>query len=168
MRYDASMNDTVLLIIAALLMLGGIAGVIIPALPGIPFMWLIALGYFLIDKLDKVTGWELGLLGGIAILSLIVDYLAGTLGARLSGASPRSLGIGLIGLVIGLVLFPPFGSILGLFAGIFLSELRGHKDQQRAFKAASGGVIGSMAGILTNLLLSIGFLILFIVFAVSS
>lgn len=152
------------LVAAILLMLPGIAGVVVPALPGVPFMFVVALGYAVIDEFQRLTGNELAILGGLAVASLVVDYLAGTLGARFSGASVKSLAMGILGLVIGLIILPPLGGILGLFVGIFAAEFIRHKDQYRALKAATGGLIGSLAGIAINLLLAISFLIVFLVF----
>lgn len=147
-----------------LLLLPGIVGVVLPALPGIPYMFLVVLGYAVIGKFQVITGNELLVLGGIAIASIGVDYLTGVLGARFAGASLKSLFIGLVGLLIGLLLVPPIGGLVGLFIGIFLGELFRHRDQSRALRAAAGGLLGSLTGIVINLLLALLFIILFLLF----
>lgn len=160
--------DTILLLgLSILLLLPGVAGIVIPGLPGIPYMFLVALGYAAIRNFQFLSTQELMILGGIALASIIVDYLAGTLGARFAGASMRSMGIGLLGLVIGLILLPPVGGILGLFMGIFYGEFIRNRNQHQALRAATGGVIGSLVGIGINLILALGFIISFVLFALS-
>lgn len=159
------MQHGLLLIVFFLLLLPGIVGVILPVLPGLAYMFVIALVFGSIDTFNHLRGWELGILGGVAGLSLVVDYSAGVLGAKWGGASKQALGYGFIGLIAGLILFPPFGGIVGLFGGILLAEMRQHKDKKRAVKAASGGVIGSVAGMAINLVLALIFIVCFTVFA---
>jgi len=69
---------------------------------------------------------------------------------------------GFVGMILGLIIFPPLGTIIGLFLGILTGELIANSDQSRALKAASGGVISSLIGILINLVLAITFLIIFV------
>ncbi len=161
------MNYFVLLALAALLMLAGIVGVILPVLPGVPFMFLIALGFAFLSQFVRLTTNELVILGVIALITFVVDYLAGTIGARWSGASGKSLMVGLVGLIIGVILFPPLGGIVGLFGGIFIAEYLIHRNRDKALKAAAGSAIGSLAGVVINLLLATTFLGLFIYFALT-
>ncbi len=146
-------------------MLPGLAGVLLPLVPGIPYMFVVALVYALADRLSHISGLELLTLGLIAIASLAVDYLAGILGARAGGASKKALLFGMIGLILGMIILPPFGGILGLFLGVLAAELLGGKTALMAFKAGQGSVIGALTGIGINLLLALLFLILFVVFA---
>ncbi len=128
-------------------------------------MFAVALVFAFADRFQHLSGVELLLLGLIALLSLAVDYFAGILGARAGGASKRALLWGLIGLVVGMVIFPPFGGIIGLFLGVLIAELARGKDALSAFKAGQGSVIGALTGIGINLALALLTLVLFIVFA---
>src|SRR5688572_13441688 len=112
------MTEPWLLVLAVLFMLPGLAGILLPALPGIPIMFLVALGFGAIDRFVHLTGMELGILFGIALASFVVDYLAGTLGAKFGGASARATLAGLAGMVAGFFLFPPLGGFIGMFAGV--------------------------------------------------
>jgi len=145
-------------------MLPGIVGILVPVLPGIPYMFVVALIAALIEKFWYLTTSDLFVLGIIAAASMAVDYFSGILGARFGGASKSALYYGFIGLIIGLVLFPPFGGLVGLFVGIYLSETAQKRSRGQAAKAATGGVIGSVAGMVINLALSLLFLVLFIIF----
>lgn len=157
--------DTIYLIIASLIMLTGIIGVLIPVLPGIPIMFVVALIYGFVTKFQNFASSELIILGLIALLSLAVDYSSGVIAAKYSGASKRSLFFGFVGLIVGTIVLPPFGGIIGLFIAIFLAEILTHNNKGKAYKAAKGGLLGSLTGILINLFLAILFIILFIIFA---
>lgn len=154
-----------LLVIATALLLPGIAGVLLPMLPGIPYMWLVALGFGVVDRFVHLTGRDLGILAIIALLSFAVDYFAGVLGAKYGGAAARSMASGLIGLVIGVILLPPFGGLIGLFIGIMASELQMRRSRSQAVRAATSGLIGSVMGIGINFLLALIFVIAFIALA---
>ncbi len=158
------MGEFIWLATAALLMIPGFVGLFIPIFPGIPFMLLVAVTFGAITSFASLTGSEIGILAIIALASLAVDYLSGVLGAKYSGASAKALGAGFLGMLVGLFLLPPFGGLLGLFAGVLIAELR-IKSRHEALRAATGSLLGSLAGIVVNLLLAIVFLTLFLVFA---
>lgn len=159
------MSHTALIVLATLLMIPGIIGILIPAIPGIPYMLVIALVFGSIDRWQHLQGAEIGWLAALAVLSLVVDYAAGILGARFGGASKKALTFGFIGMIIGTIILPPFGGLLGLFCGIMLAELARAKNHVKALKAATGGVMGALAGMAVNLMLAVFFLILFIIFS---
>ena len=161
------MSHVALVILFSILLLPGLFTVLIPMLPSLSYM-LFAAGIFgLIDNFIHFSLYELGVLAAIFVLSLIVDQLAGILGAKyLGGASKRSMIAGFIGLIIGFILLPPFGGFLGLFAGVLISEfIYERKSGFVALKAARGTLLGALTGVLVNECLAIIFLALFIVFA---
>ncbi len=109
-------------LIAALLIVAGLACAVLPLLPGIPLIfggiWLAA-G---VDHYKHVsTGWLIGI-AGIAAIGLLLDFVAGALGAKGVGASARAISGALIGTVVGLFLGIP-GLVLGPFVGALLGEL---------------------------------------------
>lgn len=152
------------IIIAVLLMLPGFVGVFLPALPGIPYMFLVALAFVAVDQFQHLSGWELVGLLGLTIVSVMVDYFSGTLGAKFGGASTRATTAGMIGMLAGLFLFPPLGGLIGMFIAVLYVELQGG-TLHKALRAAGGSLAGSLAGILVNLLLALSFIILFIFLA---
>ncbi len=160
------MNDVVLVIVATILMSIGFIGVILPVVPGVPYMFVIALLYGFIDTFEHLTPTELTTLGVVALSSIIIDYLSGMIGAKVGGASREGVRYGFIGLVIGTLIFPPLGSILGLFLGVLAGELSKRRSQQQAIKAATAGLIGSLTGIGINLILALVFVALFISYAI--
>ena len=152
-------------IICAILMLPGIAGVIIPAVPGIPYMFIVALVYSILTKFSTIDSTEIIVLAIITVASLVVDYSTGLLGAKYGGAGKKSLFWGLSGSIIGTIIFPPLGGIAGLFIAILLAEILAKNDHKKALKAASGGLLGSLAGIIINICLAITYLVCFLFFA---
>lgn len=157
------MGEFFWLVAAVLLMIPGFVGLFIPVFPGIPWMFLVALTYGALTSFGRLTGSDLGILAIIALASVAIDYLSGVLGAKYSGASAKALGAGFVGMIVGLLVLPPFGGLLGLFIGVLLVELQ-TKTRQQAVRAATGSLFGSLAGIVLNLLLATLFITLFLVF----
>jgi uncharacterized protein len=157
---------TILVAIFALLMLVGVAGIIMPMIPGIPYMFFVALIFGIIDKFTHLTGKNLILLGVIAVVALIVDHASGMLGAKLGGASKKSLLYGFVGLIIGIIVIPPFGGIAGLLVGVFVGEIINNKSHMDAFKAAGGSLLGALSGMLINGILAIVFFVAFLLFVI--
>ncbi|MFA5270124.1 MAG: DUF456 domain-containing protein [Patescibacteria group bacterium] len=160
------MSDITLIIVAGVLMLPGLLGVFLPILPGIPFMFVIALICAIITKFTVLSGIEIGYLAGLMILSLLVDFLSGMLGAKMGGASGKSLLIGMVGLLLGTLLLPPFGGILGMFIGVVAGEIYFFGKTKAAIKAATGSVLGALTGAVINLIVGLVFVGLFFVFAI--
>lgn len=121
--------------------------------------------YQIFDRFQHLSAIESISLLLIIIISLAVDYFSGILGAKYSGASRRSTYFGFLGMIAGLIFFPPFGGFVGLFVGILIGEFLDYKKHTQALKAATGGLIGSLAGIIINAVLALIFIGLFIVFA---
>lgn len=163
--YTVTMDYNLLLIITLFLLLPGLFGVLLPAMPGVPYMFMVVLIFGVVDKFAHLSSRELFILGGIALASIVVDYLSGLIGAKFGGASLRSMASGLLGLIIGILLLPPLGGLVGLFIGILASEFYLRGNQRQALRAATGGLIGSVVGIAINLVLALGFIITFIFFA---
>jgi uncharacterized protein len=151
-------------IIFSLLLVPGIFLVFIPAFPSLFYMLFVAFIYGAIDTFVHLTWQNLIVLSIIFVLSVAVDWIAGTLGARLGGATLRSMMWGVFGTIAGIFVFPPLGGIIGLFVGIFISEIMLHREAYRSVKAATGGLIGVFAGMFINSGLALVFLILFVFF----
>ncbi len=159
------MNHIVLTIIFVILLFPGFAGIVLP-FPALPYMFVVALIYGFIDKFQHLRPTELIILGVIMLISFINDCLSGILGAKYGGASRASLLYGGIGMILGLIIAPPFGGIPGLFAGVLIGEILMFRDHEKALKAATGSLIGTVAGMLISLVLVLVFLVLFIIFSI--
>lgn len=150
------------IIIAVLLSLG-IFITMIPTFPGNMYMFILTLVYALLTQFDTLPPWSLAVFGGITLLSMLIDYSSGIIGAKVGGASRMSLLIGLLGLFVGLIIFPPFGAFIGLFLGVFVAEIIQFKDEKKALKAASYSFAATIIGTIANIFLAVGFFVTFLI-----
>lgn len=140
-------------LLGALLIAIGIAGLILPAVPGIPLVYA---GLVLLAWADDFAyvGWvTLALLGVLALLSYGIDFLASVLGAKRFGASPRAMVGAALGAVIGLFFGLP-GLLLGPFAGAVIAEFTLHGSARVAAQAGVGATIGLLFGALLKVALA--------------
>jgi hypothetical protein len=144
----------ILILLGALFQLVGLAGCVLPMLAGPPFNFI---GLIL---LSIAKGWEpfspgfLILMGGLTALTLILDYALPLAGTRRFGASKRGFWGAFIGMAAGVLFFPPFGLILGAFAGAVAGELSAGKERSAALRAGWGVFAGLMASVAVKLVVS--------------
>ncbi len=137
---------------------------LVPMLPALSYMFVIALVFALYDGFTTLSINELLILLGITLLSIIIDHTSGLLGAKYGGAHTKSLLWGILGSVVGTFLAPALGTFIGLFAGVLVAELYYKKSSDKAVKAAGSALIGSIVGVICNVVLAIGFIAMFLVF----
>ena len=146
-------------VLAAILMLVGLACAILPVIPGIPIMFS---GIWVLAAVDDYRHLGKGWLIGIAVVGLVgisMDLLAGVLGAKRVGASRQALWGTLIGTVIGLFFGLP-GLLLGPFLGAVLGELGAGNSPLRSTQVGVGTWIGLIFGTLMKLVASVTMLAL--------
>ena len=161
------MTHTILLILATVLLVPGIIMAIIPAVPGMIYMLLIALAYGAYDHFTLFTWGNLGILAIISAVAMLVDTVSGLLGAKWGGAHWSSVISGVVGLILGslLIPIPIFGSLIGMFFGILATEWYRTHNMHHAKRAATGSLLGSIAGTGFKIVAAIVFVILFVIFA---
>lgn len=144
-------------ILVALIILIGMAGVVVPALPGIPIMFAgLVLAAWITDF--EPVGWgTLGLLGALTVLSVIIDILSAAFGAKRQGASPRAFWGATLGAIVGLF-FGLVGIVLGPFIGAVTAEFAAGSGAHQAGRSGYGVWIGLVLG--TAAKLAIAFLML--------
>ena len=135
----------VLFIVAAISLIAGLAGLVVPLLPG-PL--LIYIGLFLAAWAEDFVyvGWvTLLILALIMVIAHAVDILAGALGAKRYGAGRGALIGAIIGTVVGLF-FGIIGIIIGPFIGAVVGQLFERDDLQSAGRVGFGTWIGIVLG----------------------
>jgi hypothetical protein len=144
--------DIFLLIIGIILILTGLAGCIVPVLPGPPlsFLGLLALEFTRWADYSSSFLWTAA---GLALAVTVLDYLVPIWGTKRFGGTRRGVWGATLGLIVGLF-FGPIGIILGPFLGALLGELSEHSDSNKAFKAAFGSFIGILTGVILKLIVS--------------
>ena len=146
-----------LLILGFILMLVGIIGSILPALPGPPISWVGILMLYLCEGIS-INYWILAVTLLIAVIIGILDYIIPAKGTKYFGGSKYGIWGTNIGLVVGIFAPIPFGFLIGPFVGALVGELiYNSQEKGRAFKAATGSFIGFLAGTFMKVLVSLLF-----------
>lgn len=130
---------------AALLVIIGLAGTLLPALPGLPLVFGGMLLAAWLDGFAHVGLVSLIVLGALTALGMAVDFLAGVLGAKATGASKEALWGALIGSIAGLAL-GLVGVIIGPLLGAAVGEFLAQRDLYQAGKVGIGTFIGFIVG----------------------
>lgn len=144
-------------ILGGLLMLVGIIGIVLPALPGVPMMFAGMLMVAWAGDFSLLGPGMLVVLGVLTLLSVLLDVLAGLIGAQRVGASRLALAGAAIGTVVGLF-FGLIGVVFGPFIGAFLGELAYSRKSTLATRVGVGTWIGLLLGTIAKI--GIAFLML--------
>jgi hypothetical protein len=153
--------EVLLWIIGAILVVVGIAGIVVPALPGTLFVFLGLVMAAWAGDFEKVGWITLGFIGVLGLLSAGVDLLATAFGMKKMGASRWALLGAAAGAVAG-VFFGFIGILLGPFLGAFFVELLVRRDPKHAGKAGFGAWIGYILGTAAKLSLAFSMIGLFL------
>jgi uncharacterized protein YqgC (DUF456 family) len=144
-------------ILAVLIIIAGLAGTVVPALPGVP---LVFLGLFVGAWIGnfEIIGWTtIGILAALAVFAWVVDFLAGAAGAKYLGASSRAFWGATIGAIAG-IFFGIVGMLLGPFIGAVVGELSGGSNVVQSGRAGVGAWLGMVLA--TAVKLAIAFLMI--------
>jgi uncharacterized protein len=131
--------------VAIVLVIVGLVGVVLPALPGTILIFAGLLVAAWADGFTRVGVVTLVIIGIIGAASYGVDFVAAALGAQKLGASKRAMAGAALGTLLGLFLGIP-GLILGPFVGAVAGELTAHRDWKRAGKAGLAAWVGFAIG----------------------
>ena len=137
--------EILLYVLGAAALVAGIAGVVLPAIPGSALLVVGAVLVAWAEGFTRVSGWTVALCAAIGVAIWVVDLAAGILGAKAFGASRWAvLGAGL-GLVAGMFLGLP-GIVLGPAVGAIVLEYARDPNFERALKAGVGAFLGFVLG----------------------
>lgn len=156
------MSVTLLWIAAVALILLGLAGTVLPALPGTAFVLGGIVLAAWIDDFSRVGAVTIALVAGLAVIAWVLDYVAGLLGAKKAGASRHAIAGAAIGTVAGLfmgvvgVLFMP---LVGAAVGEYLAR----RDERRAVHVGVATWLGIMAGMIAKVVIAFVMVGIFIV-----
>ena len=128
----------------------GIAGTILPALPGVPLVFAGMLLAAWIDDFARVGYLTLIVLGILTLLGVVVDFVASIAGAKRVGASRAALVGATVGTIVG-IFFGLLGLILGPFVGALVGELSARKGMMAAGRIALGTWLGMLLAVVIKL-----------------
>jgi uncharacterized protein YqgC (DUF456 family) len=157
------MDATLLLwILAGVLMLVGLAGTLLPVLPGIPLMMIGMLIAAWADDFTRIGWVTLVVLGVLMGPSFVIEMAAAALGARRVGASREAIAGAALGALLGMFL-GLVGLILGPFIGAVVGELMARRNTSQALRAGAGAWLGFVVGTIAKLALAFTMLGVFLV-----
>ena len=154
--------EILLWILAVILVAAGMAGLVFPVLPGAPVMFAGLVVAAWAEGFVHVSTGTLIVLGVMALLMYLVDFLASAFGAKRFGASPRAIIGATIGAIVGIFFGIP-GILLGPFIGAVLGELTAHSDLKTAGRAGIGATVGLALGAAAKLTLAIAMVGIFVI-----
>ena len=145
--------DYILIGFGIVLLIIGILGCILPVIPGPPLNYA---GLLLLHFTSKYQFSTKFLILWLIITAVVyaLDYVIPAWGTKKFGGSKAGVLGSVIGLVVGLFFFPPFGIIAGPFIGAIAGELLSGKDSAVALKSGLGSFIGFLLGTLLKLIVS--------------
>lgn len=149
--------DILLIVFAFLLLVAGIAGSILPVLPGPPMSYA---GMLLLHLTDKIhfTTYQLVVWLIIVVVLQVVDYITPLLGSKYSGGTSLGNRGCIAGTLLGLF-FMPWGVIVGPFIGAVVGEMMGGQDLSHAIRAGIGTLLGFLFGTLLKVIVCFYFLV---------
>jgi uncharacterized protein YqgC (DUF456 family) len=146
--------DFLLIFFGIILLLVGMAGCFIPAVPGPPVAFLSLLLLQFRDSPPFTTTF-LMIMAMIVVIVAIVDHFIPVIGVKKWGGTRAGMAGTFIGILLGFFIWPPFGFIIMPFLGALTGELLGGNSSKTALKAAIGTIIGLIVGTMLKLTLTI-------------
>jgi uncharacterized protein len=133
------------IIIGALLIIFGLIGSFLPVIPGLPFSFV---GLLMLQLTPEppfsmmfFVYWAL-----IVVVVMSLESIIPAAGAKRFGGSREGIIGCLLGALIGLFFFPPFGIVIGPMIGAFAGEIYSGKQSDQALRAAFGSFVGFFVG----------------------
>ena len=136
-------------IVVAVLLIAGLAGSLLPFLPGTPLILAAALLHALVTDFSPIGVGRLLMLAGLAALAYVLEYVAGAVGARKFGGSAWAVIGAVIGAIIGIFFGPP-GLLVGPAIGAVTGELLKSGEVEHSLKAGFGVLVGMAVALLAR------------------
>lgn len=154
--------EIILLILAGLLILASFAGSVLPVLPGPPLAYagMLTAHFFTYVHFSTLA---LVMYGIFTAVIVAVDYLIPAYGVKKAGGTKWGSNGSLIGMFLGIWFLPPWGMLLGAFAGAFVGELMAGQSTDAALKSGMATFLAFIAGTVIKLAFCFVVLVHFII-----
>jgi uncharacterized protein len=154
--------------LALIAMLVGLAGTVLPALPGIALIWITAVIYVIVDRFATFPAPAFVAITILAAVGLAADFFLTQAATRVSGASWQATIAGVIGGIAGMIvgffaagIGVGIGGILGALIGVVGVEYLHRKDMRAAIKAGGGWLAGCLASRFMQFLIALLMVLIF-------
>jgi len=154
-------QSILLWIIGTILTFTGLAGLLLPLVPGAPLLFLGLLLGAWAENFRYIGLWTLLLLAGMAALTYVVEFVASILGVKKYGGSRRAMVGAALGGLVGIFLGIP-GILLGPFVGAVIGELSLQRSLDEASRSGFGTVVGLAIGVAGKLAIGIAMIGIFL------
>lgn len=140
------------MIMGALCVLIGVAGSLLPILPGTPVSYV---GLLLLLTIDGCTfsAKFLLIMLALVVLQQVLNYVIPIWGVKKYGGSKAGQWGGVVGMLVGLF-FMPWGIIVGPFVGAVLGEMMAGKNTSDSVRAGFGSFVGNLLTTVSGLVLA--------------
>lgn len=129
------------MILVALAIAVGLAGILVPFLPGTLLVWAAIAVWAYLEH--STSGWVvLGVVTAILGAGIAVKYLWPARRMRAADVSNRTLLAGAVAGIVGFFVIPVAGLLVGFILGVFLAELVQRRDRRRAWASTVHAVKG--------------------------
>jgi uncharacterized protein YqgC (DUF456 family) len=152
----------VLWLVASLLMLVGLVGTVLPALPGVPLIFAGVLLAAWIDDFQRIGGWTVTVIGALAAVGVVIDYVAAAATARRAGASAPGIVGAALGTIAG-VFSGLWGLVFMPLLGAAIGEFVAQRDVLRAGKVGLATWLGLLLGTVAKIAIAFTMVGLFVV-----
>ncbi len=148
-------------IISAILMLIGLAGVVLPILPGLPVAWV---GLFIFaygTGFQYLSPQTVLIFLGLTIASMFLEFILPLIGAKYYHASKYGIIGATVGMFIGPFAIGPLGIVIGPLVGAIVGEYYRHRQSKQALKSGFGVFAGFIFAMIVKLGISLSMLAIF-------
>lgn len=142
-----------IVIVTLIIFIIGVAGIVLPVIPGLPIVWAGVLFYGIVTDFAEITPTIVIITGVLAAAGVLLEFVANALGAKIYGASWWGVTGAILGGLVGLILLNIPGIFIGSFAGAFIGEYLKNKKIHSAAKAGVGTIIGIIFGTVTKVII---------------
>lgn len=141
-------------IVAVILVIVGLVGTVLPALPGVPLIFVGVLVAAWAENFQRISGLTIAVLAALAVVGVVIDYVAASMSARRAGASRAGIVGAALGTIAGIVT-GLWGLLFMPLVGAALGEFIAHRDALRAGRVGAATWVGLLVG--TAMKLAIAF-----------
>jgi uncharacterized protein YqgC (DUF456 family) len=156
-----------IIVLTSAFMAAGLAGSILPWLPGAPLILVGTFLYAFHTDFAAIGAGTLGLFSLLTVLSLFLDFIASVIGVKQAGASRWGLLGALLGGMGGLFVGGIVGLILGPILGAVIFEIARGEKWKNSFRIARGHLLGLLVGTLGKFLIALIMIAIFLVRIIS-